>query len=193
MAFLVNCYIYMLLIIIRISIACILRKLSFFSQVNDDYCDCDDHSDEPGTCACSKGKFYCTFQISQDNPYHLSSSKVNDGICDCCDGSDEWKNVTLHQHLLHAENKRYYSIYQAPCTNRCTDLLQNIASQNTLIKAGYLLRKEYVEFGKIHSQNKIYGEDGAFYKISKKCYSKHVEGYLYSFCPFKRITQGRSS
>jgi len=62
-------------------------KLIPFSFVNDDYCDCADGSDEPGTSACSRGSFYC------QNAGHIStfipSSRVNDGICDCCDGSDE--------------------------------------------------------------------------------------------------------
>ncbi len=30
-----------------------------FIHVNDDYCDCKDGSDEPGTSACSNSNFYC--------------------------------------------------------------------------------------------------------------------------------------
>ena len=30
-----------------------------FDHVNDDYCDCQDGSDEPGTSACSNAQFYC--------------------------------------------------------------------------------------------------------------------------------------
>ncbi|KAL7053763.1 hypothetical protein AAHC03_026711 [Spirometra sp. Aus1] len=59
-----------------------------WSRVNDDYCDCRDGSDEPGTSACLDMKFYC------ENAGHKSkfifSSFVNDKVCDCCDGSDEY-------------------------------------------------------------------------------------------------------
>lgn len=59
-----------------------------FSAVNDDYCDCLDGSDEPGTAACALGRFYCRNVGSV--PQVLPSAFLNDGVCDCCDGSDEW-------------------------------------------------------------------------------------------------------
>ncbi|KAA8542885.1 hypothetical protein F0562_024037 [Nyssa sinensis] len=73
------------------------------SQLNDDFCDCLDGTDEPGTSACPNGKFYC--RNAGHVPLSLYSSRVNDGICDCCDGSDEYdgkEGVTLRKREVEA-------------------------------------------------------------------------------------------
>ena len=68
------------------------EKTLLFSYVNDDFCDCPDGSDEPGTSACSGASlqtvtFFCRNEAFQ--PRRIAVSRVGDGLCDCCDGSDE--------------------------------------------------------------------------------------------------------
>lgn len=67
------------------------NKIINLSQVNDNYLDCSDGSDEPGTAILVNGKFYCKNEGS--TPTIINSWSVNDGICDCCDGSDELLNT----------------------------------------------------------------------------------------------------
>jgi protein kinase C substrate 80K-H len=53
--------------------------LPSFSRVNDDFCDCPDGSDEPGTSACPSGTFYCANRGHESRA--LSSAFVDDGVC----------------------------------------------------------------------------------------------------------------
>ncbi|XP_030382869.1 glucosidase 2 subunit beta [Scaptodrosophila lebanonensis] len=100
-----------------------------FVQINDNYCDCVDGSDEPGTPACSNGQFHCN--NLGHKPLEIPSSRVDDGICDCCDGSDE-------------ENSR--------CINTCIELgaaeALKLKSQAELHKRGAEKRQEMITRGR---------------------------------------------
>ncbi|KAM0045052.1 putative mannose-6-phosphate receptor binding domain superfamily, glucosidase II beta subunit [Helianthus debilis subsp. tardiflorus] len=102
------------------------------SQLNDDFCDCFDGTDEPGTAACPTGKFYC--RNAGHSALTIFSSRINDGICDCCDGSDEYDGKTR-------------------CNNTCWEagkvardkLMEKIA----LYRDGVAIRKHEVEQAKV--------------------------------------------
>ena len=104
------------------------RETISATLVNDDYCDCSDGSDEPGTSACSHVGgvvFFCR------DEGHVSSaiptSRVGDGLCDCCDGSDEASGV---------------------CANTCQDLGRELfeatAASQRALRAGLVRRREMV-------------------------------------------------
>ncbi|KAI9297325.1 hypothetical protein K502DRAFT_301000 [Neoconidiobolus thromboides FSU 785] len=105
-------------------------KLMDIKVVNDDYCDCKDGSDEPGTSACPNSTFYC------DNEGHIPatilSSRVNDGICDeaCCDGSDEYDG-------------------KIQCPNRCKELAEKankeLNQKKEILKKGLEKKTEYIK------------------------------------------------
>lgn len=108
-----------------------------FDQVNDDYCDCKDGSDEPGTAACPNGKFHCT--NAGYKPTFIASSRINDGICDCCDTTDEYNSG-------------------AKCENTCKELgrkekevLQKMAE---ITREGFLLKQQLIQEAKATHQEK---------------------------------------
>ncbi|KAF9419746.1 hypothetical protein BGZ94_009317 [Podila epigama] len=107
------------------------RRINF-AAINDDYCDCMDGSDEPGTSACGTQTFFC--ENKGHLPGKIKSSRVNDGICDpeCCDGSDEYDGTVS-------------------CPNVCEEADAEARAERERVRLiqmeGSQLRKEYIAYG----------------------------------------------
>jgi hypothetical protein len=88
------------------------KKILPLEKFNDDFCDCEDGSDENKTNACNNGKFYCNNYLYLKKI--IPTSKLNDGVCDCCDGSDE-PNLNCPNECLFLSNieyKKYVSEFE---------------------------------------------------------------------------------
>jgi len=104
-------------------------------RLNDNFCDCLDGTDEPGTSACPDGKFYCknAGYVAQ----FVFSSRINDGICDCCDGSDEYEG-------------------KVKCGNTCweagKEAREKLLKKLAVYKEGLVIRRKEVQNAKVLRQ-----------------------------------------
>eukprot|EP00039_Didymoeca_costata_P010045 m.134225 g.134225 ORF g.134225 m.134225 type:complete len:348 (-) comp14690_c0_seq4:1829-2872(-) len=141
-----------------------------FEMVNDDYCDCMDGEDEPGTSACGHlGRFFCIPEQKS-----LIGHTVNDMVCDCCDGSDEWENP-------------------ANCPNSCEAMNMAQKKHQDILRQGKELRKHYIQQGEAARMNgEPWHHSDAFYPLAKNCLSRSQAGYLYRLCLFKSMEQSKN-
>ncbi|XP_076825555.1 uncharacterized protein LOC143471091 isoform X2 [Clavelina lepadiformis] len=150
-----------------------------WNAVNNNYCDCADGTDEPGTSACKNGRFYC-----EPEHQYMPSSRVNDGICDCCDGSDEWKGVTVAPDLKLPDEVR-----RAPCMDVCMDYEHTKMRELNIVKEGAEAKQAYLVDGAQHVGDGNFGPNGEFYRLSLDCYIFKSPGYIYEICPYVNSTQ----
>uniref|UniRef100_A0A8C3AEG3 Glucosidase 2 subunit beta n=1 Tax=Cyclopterus lumpus TaxID=8103 RepID=A0A8C3AEG3_CYCLU len=127
-----------------------------FDRVNDDYCDCQDGSDEPGTAACPNGSFHCT--NAGFRPGFIPSSRINDGICDCCDTTDEYNSG-------------------AACQNTCREMgrkeRESMQKMAEIAKEGFMLKQQLIQESKRGLEDKK--AKHADIEVSKNELEKTVE------------------
>eukprot|EP00931_Biecheleriopsis_adriatica_P001961 TRINITY_DN102535_c0_g1_i1.p1 TRINITY_DN102535_c0_g1~~TRINITY_DN102535_c0_g1_i1.p1 ORF type:complete len:397 (+),score=92.38 TRINITY_DN102535_c0_g1_i1:101-1291(+) len=170
------------------SFTCFDNSRSFhdFSVVNDDYCDCEDGSDEPGTSACAGLEtlrlegFSCTW--ASEGTAHAGPAAVvrlgavNDGICDCCGGEDEWAG-------------------EVSCPNRCLEMAKAEREEASKAMKGSRAREAYVRRavalrGKPRFKDVDGGPDGVYLAAAEDgCLKMNDGDFQFEVCLFDKVTQ----
>lgn len=147
-----------------------------YEQVNDDYCDCQvlknkynynlqlilfffqDGSDEPGTSACSNGRFHCINLGFK--PLDVPSSRVNDYICDCCDGKYSFLFCFKLTSLFTGSDEWDSGVQ---CPNTCSKMGQKAREaaeeHKKTVTAGFAKRSELAKEGEKLVKEKTSGVD----------------------------------
>jgi hypothetical protein len=144
-------------------------------RINDNFCDCVDGSDEPGTSACAGrgASFFCN-NLGGESKL-LFTSRINDGICDCCDGSDEYDG-------------------KITCPDAC-EFGGGDSDRLLKLQTGAQSRKQYTEdfLKAVNAGNvpapQLFGKDGAYYGLRDQCFKIKSGVFTYNMCPFSKASQ----